>query len=82
MKLLGVLVEEYDRRHALPPSDSTPGQRLNYLLEISGRAPADLLSVFGQRSHIHEALKGKRPISAAQARKLAAMFCVSPGLFI
>ena len=82
MRLLGVLVEDYDRRHALPPANCTPTDRLKYLLETSRRTPADLLSVFGQRSHVHEALKGKRPISAAQARKLATMFRVKPGLFI
>ena len=82
MRLLGVLVEDYDRRHALPPAESTPADRLKYLLETSGRTPADLLRVFGQRSHVHEALKGTRPISAAQACKLATMFRVKPGLFI
>ena len=82
MRLLGVLVEDYDRRHALPPAESTPAERLKYLLETSGRTPADLLCVFGQRSHVHEALKGKRPISAEHARKLARMFRVQPGVFI
>lgn len=82
MRLLAVLVEDYDRRHALPPAASTPAERLKYLLETAGRAPADLLAVFGQRSHVHEALNGKRPISAAQARKLARMFRVQPGVFI
>jgi len=82
MRLLAVLVEDYDRRHALPPAESTPAERLKYLLETSGRMPADLLSVFGQRSHVHEALTGKRPISAEHARKLARMFLVQPGLFI
>jgi len=38
--------------------------------------------VFGQRSHVNEALNGKSPISAEQARKLAAMFSVKPGVFI
>ena len=82
MRLLGVLVEDYDRRHALPPANTTPAERLKYLLETSGRSQAGLLSVFGQRSHVHEALNGKRPISAAQARKLATMFRVKPGVFI
>ncbi|MBI4480279.1 MAG: transcriptional regulator [Acidobacteria bacterium] len=82
MRLLAVLVEDYDRRHALPPAESTPAERLRYLLEISGRAPADLLRVFGQRSHVHEALQGKRPISAEHARKLGRMFRVQPGVFI
>lgn len=82
MRLLAVLVEDYDRRHALPPDRSTPGQRLKYLLETSGRTASELLEVFGQRSHVNEALNGKRPISADQARKLAAMFRVKPGVFI
>ena len=82
MRLLAVLVEDYDRRHALPPAESTPVERLKYLLETSGRTPAELLHVFGQRSHVQEALEGKLPISAEHARKLARMFSVSPGLFI
>lgn len=82
MRLLAVLVEDYDRRHTLPPAESTPAERLQYLLETSGRTPADLLGVFGQRSHVHEALNGKRPISAEHARKLARMFSVQPGFFI
>jgi antitoxin component HigA of HigAB toxin-antitoxin module len=82
MRLFAVLVEDYDRRHALPPSMSTPDERLRHLLETSDRTPADLLRVFGQRSHINEALNGKRPISAEQARKLSAIFSVKPGVFI
>jgi HTH-type transcriptional regulator/antitoxin HigA len=82
MRLLVVLVEDYDRRHALPPARSTPVERLKYLLETSGRTPADLLGVFGQRSHVNEALNGKRPISAEQARKLSAILGVKPGVFI
>jgi HTH-type transcriptional regulator / antitoxin HigA len=82
MKLLGLLVENYDSRNALPPDDSTPGERLQFLLEHSGKSSADLLTVFGQRSHVNEALNGKRKISAGQARKLGKLFRVSPGLFI
>jgi plasmid maintenance system antidote protein VapI len=40
------------------------------------------LPVFGQRSHVTEAINGKRPISATQARKLGEMFSVQPGLFL
>ena len=82
MRLLAVLVEDYDRRHALPPAESTPAERLKYLLKTSGRTPTDLLRAFGQRSHVHEALNGKRPISAEKARKLARMFRVQPGVFV
>ena len=82
MRLLALLIEDYDRRHALPPTESTPAERLKYLLQSSGRPVADLLAVFGQRSHAHEALNGKRPISAEQARKLGALFSVKPGVFV
>lgn len=82
MRLLALLVEDYDRRHSLPPDQSSPAERLQFLLEHSGRPAADLQPVFGQRSHVHEALTGKRGISASQARKLSRLFGVSPGLFV
>lgn len=82
MKLLAILVEDYDRRHALPSDDATPAERLRYLLEVSGKTTKALIPVFGQRSHANEALNGKRPISAEQARKLGDLFSVKPGLFI
>jgi len=82
MDLLGVLIEDYDRRHCLPPGDSTPAERLQFLLAHSGKTPADLLPVFGQRSHVNEALNGKRKISAEQARQRAKVFSVQPGLFL
>ena len=55
MRLLALLIEDYDRRHALPPGESTPGVRLRFLIDRSGKTPADLLPVFGQRSHVNEA---------------------------
>src|SRR6266581_257173 len=82
MRLLALLVEDYDRRNALPPDKSTPAEKLQFLLEHSGKTAKDLQSVFGQRSHVHEALTGKRSISAPQARKLGQLFRVSPGLFL
>ena len=82
MKLLAVLVRDYDERNALPPARMAPQEALRYLLEHSGKAPADLLSVFGQRSHVNEALNGKRKISSEQARRLAKIFSVNPGIFI
>jgi antitoxin component HigA of HigAB toxin-antitoxin module len=40
------------------------------------------MPIFGQRSHVNEALNGKRPISATQARKLGKVFKVDAGLFL
>jgi antitoxin component HigA of HigAB toxin-antitoxin module len=52
MRLLSLLVEDYDRRHDMPPDDTTPAERLRFLLEHSGKTLADLLPVFGQPSHV------------------------------
>src|ERR1700680_45218 len=82
MRLLALLIEDYDRRNALPPDDATPAELLQFLLEHSGKRSADLLPIFGQRSHVNEALNGRRKISAEQARRLARMFSVNAGLFI
>lgn len=82
MRLLAVLIEDYDRRHAPPPDDSTPAERLAFLLKHSGKPAAGLIPVFGQRSHVNEALNGRRKISAARAHKLAKIFSVNTGLFI
>lgn len=82
LRLLALLVEDYDRRHALPPDSSTPAEKLQFLVGHSGKTPTDLLPVFGQRSHVHEALTGKRSISAPQARKLGQLFRVEAGLFL
>jgi len=83
MRLLLLLVEDYDKRQAMPPDDCTPAERLRFLVEHSGKSAAELLSaIFGQRSHVNEALNGNRAISGAQARKLAKLFSVEPGLFL
>jgi|SRR5271170_3654917 len=82
MRLLGVLVEDYDRRHGMPPDDSAPAESLRFLLEHSGKTTADLLPIFHQRSHVNEALNAKRGISPAQAKRLGKMFSVKPALFL
>ena len=81
-RLLALLIQDYDRRHAFPPDNSTPAERLQYVLDNSGKTPSDLIPIFGQKSHVSEALKGSRPISADHARKLGKLFHLSPGYFI
>jgi HTH-type transcriptional regulator / antitoxin HigA len=82
MRLLAVLIEDYDRRHAIPADTSTPAERLRFLLEHSGKKPSDLVSVFGQRSHVNEALNGRREISLGKARRLAKIFGVKTAIFL
>src|SRR4051794_14660938 len=52
------------------------------LLEVSEKTPADLLPIFGQGSHVNEALKGKRTINLTHARKPGEMFRLDPGYFV
>ena len=55
MRLLLVLIEDYDRRHGMPPDNSTPAEYLQFLVEHSGKSATELLlPVFGQRSHVSE----------------------------
>jgi antitoxin component HigA of HigAB toxin-antitoxin module len=82
MRLLAVLIEDYDRRHAIPLDAGTPAERLRFLLEHSGKTASDLVPVFGQRSHVNEALNGKREISLGKARRLAKIFGVKAALFL
>ncbi len=82
MKLVAVLVQDYDRHNSLPPAEASPGDIFRYLLRQSGKRTADLLPIFGQRSHVSEAINGRRRISAEQARKLGKLFNVSPGMFV
>jgi HTH-type transcriptional regulator/antitoxin HigA len=83
MALLGVLIQDYDRRNALPREGCTPAAMLQFLVDQSGQSAAALLGpIFGQRSHVYEALNGKRPISGPQAKKLGERFHVNPGIFL
>ena len=83
MELLGLLIQDYDQRNALPVEKCTPAELVQFLVDHSGKSATELLSpVFGQRSHVYEALKGTRPISADHARKLGKLFHVNPGLFL
>jgi len=82
MRLLGLLIEDYDRRQGMPPDDSTPAERLRFLLDHSGKTGSDLLPVFHQRSHVNEAIHGRRKINVDQAKRLGKMFNVKPSFFL
>lgn len=83
MDLLGVLIQDYDKRDPLPREGCSPPELLQFLVDQSGQSASALLTpIFGQRSHVYEALNGKRPISGPQAKKLGERFHVNPGLFL
>lgn len=81
LEMLSILIEDYDRKnYPLPPSE--PHKTLAFLLEQRGLEPHDLWPVLGSKSRVSEILSGKRDISKAHARKLAAFFHVPIDLLI
>jgi HTH-type transcriptional regulator/antitoxin HigA len=75
------LIDDYQREHRLIPT-LKPHELLQALLDESGKRQADLLSVFGSRSRISDAVNGRRAISKAQAKRLGELFHLSPAAFI
>ena len=76
-----MLIDSFENAHyAL--EGSTPGSRLQSLMEERGLRQRDLLEVFGSRGLASEVVNGKRAISKAQARKLAVLFHVPADLFL
>jgi HTH-type transcriptional regulator/antitoxin HigA len=80
-ELITVLIEAFeDINYAL--EGSTPHSRLHSLMEEHGLRQRDLLDVFGSRGITSEVVSGKRAISKAQAKRLAALFHVPADLFL
>jgi len=79
--LLEKLIEDYDAQyHAIP--EAKPNEMLQYLMEQRGLKQAHLVPVIGSRAQVSDIVNGKRGISKAQAKKLAAFFHTSVELFI
>ena len=81
LEMLSILIEEYDRKH-YPIAPAQPHKMLTFLLEQRGLEPHDLWPVLGSKSRVSEILSGKRAISKAHAKKLAAFFHVPIDLLI
>jgi HTH-type transcriptional regulator/antitoxin HigA len=75
------LIEAYeDQRYPVP--HAAPHEFLRALLEDRGLSQADIAPLLGGRGHASEILSGKRSISKAQAKNLAAHFGLSVEVFI
>lgn len=80
-ELLTLLIDEYEERR-YPIRRASPQQTLRHLMEARNLTQKDLWKVFGSKGITCEVFHGKRSISKAQAKKLAAFFHVSAELFI
>ncbi|WP_299487013.1 transcriptional regulator [Acaryochloris sp. IP29b_bin.137] len=81
LDLLVTLIEKYEDT-AYPIPKSSPCEVLLHLMDARGCIQEDLIGVIGSRGVVSEVVNGKRGISIAQAKSLAAYFGVDAGLFI
>ncbi len=81
LDLMVRLIQDYDERN-YPLPDPSPVEMLAYLLEQRGLKQADLEPVFKSKGYVSDVLNGRRAISKALAKRLAAFFNVPVGLFI
>ena len=81
LDLLATLIERYETERYPRPA-SLPHELLQHLMEARGLRQRDLLVIFGSRGLTSEVVNGKRQISKAQTKKLAAFFHVSADLFL
>ena len=79
--LLVTLIEQYEEKQ-YPMDPVKPHEMLHHLMAVRGLTHKDVWSLFGSKGVASEVLNGKRSISKAQAKKLAAFFHVSVALFI
>jgi HTH-type transcriptional regulator / antitoxin HigA len=80
-ELLTVLIDDHEERR-FPIRKSSPQQTLLHLMEARSLTQKDLWRIFGSKGIASEVVPGKRSISKAQAKKLAAFFHVNADLFI
>jgi HTH-type transcriptional regulator / antitoxin HigA len=81
-ELLGVLIEDYEKRAFPLKSKAAPADVLRELMAANGLQQKDLLDVFKHKTMISEILSGKRSLSVEHIRGLARRFRVSPEVFI
>ena len=81
LELMATLIERFEENHY--PIPEAPGSEvLKMLMEDRDLRQRDIVHLFGSRGITSEIVNGKRSISKAQAKKLAAFFHVSAELFI
>jgi len=80
--LLANLLEDYERRSLSTLGDVPPADALRFLMDENDLKQTDLADLFGSQAVVSKVLNGKRTISKAQAKRLAARFQVSTDLFI
>lgn len=79
---LSTFVEQYDDAHFSWEDDSTPLERLQYLVNQSGITASDLGRLLGNRGLGSILLSGKRELSKSHIRILSRHFKMDAGYFL
>jgi HTH-type transcriptional regulator / antitoxin HigA len=80
-KLLGHLIHTFEQQH-YKMEQLTPREALIEMMKMNHLRQADIVHIFGSRGVTSEVINGKREISKANAKKLAAFFNTSTDLFL
>ena len=82
MDALGLLIEEYEKRHFTANLDTISGEQvLAFLMEEHSLKQTDLAETLGSQSIVSEILSGKRRLNSHQILALSKRFGVSPSAF-
>ena len=80
LDLLSTLAENWEETHH--PIPKAPGYRiLKHYMHVRGLRQIDLQPILGSRGVTSEIVNGKRSITKEQAKRLGALFGVSPAVF-
>jgi HTH-type transcriptional regulator / antitoxin HigA len=80
-ELLAIVIEDFEAKHYALPT-VTPQEALKALMEDRGLRHKDIAEIVGNKGLTTEILKGRRHISAALAKRLAAALHVPIELFV
>ena len=79
-EILSVFIEKYDEEH-FPLRAAAPAQVVEFLMEQHDLRQSDLPEI-GSQGVVSEVLAGKRALNAAQIRRLAKRFGISPEVLL
>lgn len=81
LKLLTLLIEDYEEKHYALPSTTSPLAVIAFLMEQHSLKQKDLTDIFGAPSITSEVFSGKRELNKEHIRRLSQRFRISPELF-
>ena len=82
LRLLAVLVEDFEEKAYPMGETSNPAVAVRELMREHELKQTDMLDIFGSQGVVSQVLNGKREISKSQARKLSERFRLPIDVFI